>query len=117
MHIPSGASQTVELLSFETALTLSGQGDSYDRSRWLYVPDFYTEYRYILGTIGANPLICIGVNPSTAEPATPSARPGPTTWTARSMSACIGKTWRLSAMSFPAWTQAAAPRSGRPGAR
>ena len=68
MHIPSGASQTVELLSFETALALSGQGDRYDRSRWLYVPDFYTEYRYILGTVGANPLICIGVNPSTAEP-------------------------------------------------
>ena len=68
MHIPSGASQTVELLPFETALALSGQGDSYDRSRWLYVPDFYTEYRYILGTLGANPLICIGVNPSTAEP-------------------------------------------------
>ncbi len=68
MHIPSGASQTVELLSFETALALSGQGDSYDRSRWLYVPDFYTEYRYILGTVGVNPLICIGVNPSTAEP-------------------------------------------------
>ena len=68
MHIPSGASQTVELLPFETALALSGQGDSYDRNRWLYVPDFYTEYRYILGTLGANPLICIGVNPSTAEP-------------------------------------------------
>ena len=68
MHIPSGASQTVELLTFETALALSGQGDSYDRTRWLYVPDFYTEYRYILGTRGANPLICIGVNPSTAEP-------------------------------------------------
>ena len=28
----------------------------------------YTEYRYILGTRGADPLICIGVNPSTAEP-------------------------------------------------
>ena len=68
MHIPSGASQTVELLNFETALALSGQGDSYDRERWLYVPDFYTEYRYILGTRGENPLICIGVNPSTAEP-------------------------------------------------
>ena len=68
MHIPSGASQTVELLTFETALALSGQGDSYDRTRWLYVPDFYTEYRYILGTRGTNPLICIGVNPSTAEP-------------------------------------------------
>ncbi len=68
MHIPSGASQTVEVLDFEEALALSGRGDSYDRSLWLYVPDFYTEYRYILGTRGENPLICIGVNPSTAEP-------------------------------------------------
>ena len=68
MHIPSGASQTVEVLDFETALALSGRGDAYDRDRWLYVPDFYTEYRYILGTRGRNPLICIGINPSTAEP-------------------------------------------------
>ena len=68
MHIPSGASQTVEVLDFEDALALSGQGDAYDRTRWIYVPDFYTEYRYILGTRGENPLICIGVNPSTAEP-------------------------------------------------
>ena len=68
MHIPSGASQTVEILGFEEALALSGQGDRYDRDAWLYVPDFYTEYRYILGTRGKNPLICIGVNPSTAEP-------------------------------------------------
>ena len=68
MHIPSGASQTVEILDFDTALALSGRGDAYDRTRWLYVPDFYTEYRYILGTRGENPLICIGVNPSTAEP-------------------------------------------------
>jgi len=68
MHIPSGASQTVEILDFETALSLSGQGDTYDRTRWLYVPDFYTEYRYLLGTRGENPLICIGINPSTAEP-------------------------------------------------
>ena len=66
MHIPSG--ETVELLSFEEALARSGQGDAYDRRVWLYVPDFYTEYRYILGTRGENPLICIGVNPSTAEP-------------------------------------------------
>lgn len=68
MHIPSGASQTVDILDFDTALALSGRGDSYDRARWLYVPDFYTEYRYILGTRGENPLICIGINPSTAEP-------------------------------------------------
>ena len=68
MHIPSGASQTIEVLDFEEALALSGQGDSYDRDAWIYVPDFYTEYRYILGTRGDNPLICIGINPSTAEP-------------------------------------------------
>jgi len=68
MHIPCSASQSVEILDFETALARSGQGESYDRDRWLYVPDFYTEYRYILGTRGKNPLICIGINPSTAEP-------------------------------------------------
>lgn len=68
MHIPSGASQTIELLSFEDALSLSGKGDAYDSDKWLYVPDFYTEYRYILGTRGDDPLICIGINPSTAAP-------------------------------------------------
>ena len=31
-------------------------------------PDFYSEYRYILGTAGKKPLITIGINPSTAEP-------------------------------------------------
>ncbi len=68
MHIPSGESQTVELLDFEDALALSGKSGGYDPERWLYVPDFYTEYRYILGTRGRRPLICIGVNPSTAAP-------------------------------------------------
>jgi hypothetical protein len=42
--------------------------EPYDESRWLYVPPFYDEYRYILGTRGENPLICIGINPSTAQP-------------------------------------------------
>ena len=68
MHIPQGASQTIDILPFEEALALSGKGDEYDSQKWLYVPDFYTEYRYILGTRGQNPLICIGVNPSTAAP-------------------------------------------------
>ncbi len=68
MHIPSGQSQTVELLRFEDALCASGHTDGYDCEKWLYVPDFYTEYRYILGTRGNNPLICIGINPSTAAP-------------------------------------------------
>ncbi len=68
MHIPSGASQTVELLGFDDALALSGSSGGYDSERWLYVPDFYADYRYILGTRGEDPLICIGVNPSTAAP-------------------------------------------------
>ena len=37
-------------------------------SKWLYVPNFYSEYRYILGTKGEKPLICVGINPSTAAP-------------------------------------------------
>jgi len=68
MHIPSGASQTIELLSFSDALALSGRSGGYDADKWLYIPDFYTEYRYLLGTKGKNPLICIGINPSTAAP-------------------------------------------------
>ena len=68
MHIPQGASQTIELLGFDEALAASGRSGAYDSRRWLYVPDFYTEYRYILGTRGENPLICIGINPSTAAP-------------------------------------------------
>ena len=67
MHIPKGASQTCDLLTFADALHCP-QHDDYDAARWLYVPPYYTEYRYILGTRGANPLICIGINPSTAQP-------------------------------------------------
>lgn len=68
MHIPSSCSQSIELLDFGEALALSGQSGGYDTEKWIYVPDFYTEYRYILGTRGSDPLICIGINPSTAEP-------------------------------------------------
>ena len=68
MHIPSAPTQALALLPFREALAQSGNRGDYDPERWLYVPDFYTEYRYILGTRGANPLICIGVNPSTAAP-------------------------------------------------
>ena len=67
MHIPSSDTAKISLLSFEEALLGSEQKD-YDTDKWLYVPDFYSEYRYILGTRGKNPLICIGINPSTAEP-------------------------------------------------
>lgn len=67
MHVPTSATTQISVLSFEEALIGSKQKD-YDAEKWLYVPDFYSEYRYILGTKGKNPLICIGINPSTAEP-------------------------------------------------
>lgn len=35
---------------------------------WLYEPWQYEANRYVLGIDGSNPLICIGVNPSTASP-------------------------------------------------
>ncbi len=68
MHIPSAPTADVALLTFHEALARSGRSGGYDPEKWLYVPDFYTEYRYILGTRGEKPLICVGVNPSTAAP-------------------------------------------------
>ena len=66
MHVPSSDTVDIEVLTFAQAMVSTN--DSYDKSRWLYVPDFYSEYRYILGTKGEKPLICIGINPSTAAP-------------------------------------------------
>ena len=68
MHIPSAPISEITLLGFFDALEKSGHSGEYNTKEWLYVPDFYTEYRYILGTVGIKPLICIGVNPSTAAP-------------------------------------------------
>ncbi|MBQ9663302.1 MAG: DUF1643 domain-containing protein [Oscillospiraceae bacterium] len=67
MHIPQSDTSCLEILSYREACEKS-TSDSYDRERWLYVPDFYTEYRYVLGTKGEHPVICVGINPSTAEP-------------------------------------------------
>ena len=69
MHIPKGDTAQLELVTFRQALEAANTpNDSYDVNEWLYAPNFYSEYRYILGTRGENPLICIGINPSTAEP-------------------------------------------------
>ncbi len=65
-HIPLSDTRASDILSFEEALRPTAE--DYDRGHWLYVPDRYGEYRYILGTRGARPLICVGVNPSTAAP-------------------------------------------------
>ena len=68
MHIPSADTTEIEVLSFEEALASSVASTEYDVETWLYAPNFYSEYRYILGTRGKNPLICVGINPSTAKP-------------------------------------------------
>ena len=69
MHIPSGATTEVAVLTFEAALESANRpSEEYDIKKWLYAPNFYSEYRYILGTRGTNPLICVGINPSTAKP-------------------------------------------------
>lgn len=36
--------------------------------RWLYERTADNSARFVLGTVGANPLICMGLNPSTAAP-------------------------------------------------
>ena len=68
-HIPQGTTAELELLTFQDALKAANTPSrEYDIEKWLYAPNFYSEYRYILGTRGKNPLICIGINPSTAQP-------------------------------------------------
>ena len=69
MHIPQGTTDQLELVTFQQALEAANTPNPYyDIDEWLYAPNFYSEYRYILGTRGKNPLICIGINPSTAQP-------------------------------------------------
>ena len=65
-HVPSSDTAQAGVLSFEEALIPTAA--DFDRDRWLYVPDHYSEYRYLLGTRGKHPLVCIGINPSTAIP-------------------------------------------------
>ena len=68
-HIPTVATTELELLTFRQALEAANTPSAeYDIKKWLYAPNFYSEYRYLLGTRGKNPLICIGINPSTAKP-------------------------------------------------
>ena len=69
MQIPQSTTDAVELELFQPALEAALQpSPDYDVNRWLYVPNTYSEYRYILGTRGEKPLICVGINPSTAAP-------------------------------------------------
>ena len=69
MHIPACQTSELALMDFDRALARALlPSPDYDVGRWLYVPNTYSEYRYILGTRGEKPLICVGINPSTAAP-------------------------------------------------
>lgn len=37
-------------------------------TRWIYEHNADNSARFVLGTVGTNPLFCFGINPSTAEP-------------------------------------------------
>ena len=69
MHIPQSTTDAIALERFDPALEAAlCPSPDYDVKKWLYVPNSYSEYRYILGSRGKKPLICIGINPSTAAP-------------------------------------------------
>lgn len=66
-HVPQ--SPDFPVAPFDEALASALMpNEAYDAAKWLFVPNVYTEYRYILGTRGSKPLICVGINPSTAQP-------------------------------------------------
>lgn len=41
---------------------------TYDTDKWIYENDLNNDIRYVLGTKGTKPLLCFGINPSTAKP-------------------------------------------------
>ena len=68
-HIPTMDIRMLGDIGFDGQLRRALEpNEEYDVDKWLFVPNTYTEYRYISGTRGENPLICIGINPSTARP-------------------------------------------------
>ena len=57
--IPSADTCTLAVQPFDAALQAALEpSPDYDVARWLYVPNTYADYRYLLGTRGRRPLIC-----------------------------------------------------------
>ena len=48
------------------------EAGEYPGGIWYYEPHTYLPYRYVLGRVGRHPLVCIGINPSTAQPGAPN---------------------------------------------
>ncbi len=67
VFVPSCATQNLDVLPFAAALTPPAVC-TYDTATWLYAPTTFLPYRYVLGKRCRNPLVCIGINPSTADP-------------------------------------------------
>ena len=44
------------------------EAGEYAGGLWYYEPHVYMPYRFVLGRPGQRPLVCIGINPSTAQP-------------------------------------------------
>ena len=65
---PSCATQELDVRPFAECLQAQDEQHDYDTAKWLYVPTVFLPYRYVLGKRCQNPLICIGINPSTADP-------------------------------------------------
>ena len=117
MHIPNGTTAELELVTFRQALAAANTpSEEYDINEWLYAPNFYSEYRYILGTRGKKPLICIGINPSTAEPGNldNTLKSVERIWSGNVTSTSIGRIWRHSVTFFLCPRKA---RCGRHGVR
>ena len=91
MHIPQGPTGDLTLEPFDQALSAALEpSPDYDVGRWLYVPNRYSEYRYILGTRGENAPDLRGYQPRppprrtpwTPPSSPPSGSPCPTATTA-----------------------------------
>ena len=64
---PTCATQELEIVPFAEAVIPAADCD-YDVDAWLYAPTTFLPYRYVLGKRCERPLVCIGINPSTADP-------------------------------------------------
>ena len=64
---PACATQELEIVPFAEAV-LPAADCGYDTDAWLYAPTTFLPYRYVLGKRCDRPLVCIGINPSTADP-------------------------------------------------
>ncbi len=116
MHIPTCETGEIEIADFAPALeqALAPAAD-YDVQKWLFVPNKYDEYRYILGTLPSALRCLTGLTVLLCSMFTPSARPIPTIWKRILTRICTKKTKRRLPM-HSVFAKATDRRFGRRGA-